>query len=131
VSRSWRAPVIGSNPPPPPTRPLALPPQIAGTSEVKAQIKLKFKNRVPQTLVCVRNFQLSQARTGKLQYKALDSALIGYAVNAATGQKTPVQQSNKCAAMDEMMPGLLDVPRPILEHVVFWCVRRPPDTAQR
>lgn len=50
---------------------------------------------MPQTLVCVRNFQLSQARTGKLQYKALDSALIGYAVNATTGQKQPVQQSNK------------------------------------
>lgn len=53
-------------------------PKIAGTPEVKGQIKLKFKNRVPQTLVCVRNFQVSQAaRTGKLSYKALDSTLIG------------------------------------------------------
>ena len=73
--------------------------QIAGTQEVKAQIKLKFKNRVPQTLVCVRNFQLSLAsRTGKPSYKALDSAIIGYVENPATGEKQSVQQTNKCVS---------------------------------
>jgi hypothetical protein len=56
---------------------------MAGRSEVKAQIKLKFRNRVPQTLVAVRDFQLSQART-KMTYKALDAVVMTYRDNPTT-----------------------------------------------
>ena len=40
--------------------------QMAGKSEVKAQIKLRFTNRVPQTMVCVRNFQVSESQAGEM-----------------------------------------------------------------
>ena len=57
--------------------------QIAGRTEVKAQIKLKFKNRVPQTLVAVRDLQLTQARS-KMVYKALDAVVMTYRENPVT-----------------------------------------------
>ena len=52
-------------------------PKIAGKSEVKGQIKLKFKNRLGQTMVCVRDLQLTQARS-KMTFKALDSVIMTY-----------------------------------------------------
>jgi DNA repair protein RAD50 len=38
-------------------------PKLAGETEVKGQIRLKFKNRVPQTMVCIRSLTCSQARS--------------------------------------------------------------------
>ena len=45
--------------------------------------RLKFRNRVPQTLVAVRDFQLTQAR-GKMVYKALDAVIMTYRTDPET-----------------------------------------------
>ena len=59
-------------------------PKIAGKSEVKGQIKIKFKNRIGQTMVCVRDVQLLQART-KMTFKAL-GACGGLATGGEAGR---------------------------------------------
>lgn len=92
-------------------------PKIAGKSEVKGQIKLKFKNRVPMTMVCVRDLQLTQARS-KMTYRALDAVVMTYKYDAE-GHKTRTSITHKCTEMDRLMPELLGVPKFVLEHVVF------------
>ena len=87
---------------------------------MKAQIKLKFKDRKPQTMVCVRDLQLSQGRT-KMTFKALDTVIMTYQYDAE-GKKDKVSISRKCSEMDKLMPELLGVPKAVLDHVVFWYV---------
>lgn len=81
--------------------------QIAGAPEVKGQIKLKFKNRVNQPLVVVRNLQLSINNKGKSSFKALDSMLVTLVRDPVTGERKRVEQSSKCADTDESLPQLI------------------------
>ena len=93
-------------------------PKIAGRTEVKGQIKLKFKNRVPQTMVCVRDLQVTQTRT-KITFKALEGVLVMYQF-AEDGTRTDkVSITHACTKMDSIMPELLGVPKSVLEHVVL------------
>jgi DNA repair protein RAD50 len=98
-------------------------PKMSHASEVKGQIKLKFKNKINQTMVCVRDLQVSQARS-KYTYKALDATLMMMhtpdgAGAAAGGKKEIVSMSKTTTAMDSLMHELLGVPKAVLEHVVF------------
>lgn len=93
-------------------------PKIAGKSEVKAQIKLKFKNRIPQTMVCVRDLQVTQARS-KMSFKALDAVIMTYKFAEDGVTKEKVSITHRCSEMDRLMPDLLGVPPAVLNHVVF------------
>lgn len=88
-------------------------PKIAGEREVKAQIKLRFKNVNGKPIVCTRSMQLSQKANTK-QMKTLESALQTYSED---GQK--VSQSFRCADLDKEIPELMGVSKPILENVIF------------
>ena len=100
-------------------------PKMSHSQEVKGQIKLKFKNKLGNTMVCQRDLQVSQARS-KYTYKALDATLM--MMNAVEGgaKKEIVSMSKTTTAMDSIMHELLGVPKAVLEHVVFcacvWCV---------
>ncbi|CAM9909678.1 unnamed protein product, partial [Sphacelaria rigidula] len=48
--------------------------QVSGTSEVKANIKLRFSGRDAKVSVVIRSFQLTQKRV-TLQFKALDGVI--------------------------------------------------------
>ena len=78
----------------------------------------QFKNRVPQTMVCVRDLQVTQTKA-KLSFKSLDGVLTmyRYAEDGSTRERTQV--TNSCAKMDQVMPELIGVPRAVLEHVVL------------
>jgi DNA repair protein RAD50 len=96
-------------------------PKMSHASEVKGQIKLKFKNKVNQTMVCQRDLQVSAARA-KYTYKALDATLMMMHApegGAAGGKKEIVSMSKTTTAMDSLMHELLGVPKAVLEHVVF------------
>jgi DNA repair protein RAD50 len=97
-------------------------PVLAGTSEIKGQIKLRFKNRLGATMVCVRDVAVSVARTGKYKFSALDAVLALSAPPAPGGDAAapprPVSISKTTTAMDALMPELLGVPKAVLEHVV-------------
>ncbi|KAK2076466.1 hypothetical protein QBZ16_000991 [Prototheca wickerhamii] len=93
-------------------RPLTL--IVAGETEVKAQIKLRFITGSGQPVVVIRSFQLTQ-RKASMAFKALDNVL--QTVNRATGAREAL--SYRCADIDRVLPGLMGVSAAVLESVVF------------
>ncbi|XP_043719530.1 DNA repair protein RAD50 isoform X1 [Telopea speciosissima] len=89
-------------------------PKVAGETETKAQIKLRFKTAAGKDVVCVRSFQLTQ-KASKMEYKAIESVL--QTINPHTGEK--VCLSYRCADMDREIPALMGISKAILENVIF------------
>ncbi len=88
-------------------------PGITDTTEVKAQIKLRFNNYAGEVNVIARSLQLlKKAKT--MQFKALDGTLK---TKRADGKSFSV--SMKCAELDSHIPQLLSVSPAILENVIF------------
>lgn len=89
-------------------------PKVAGETETKGQIKLRFKTAAGKDVVCIRSFQLTQ-KASKMEFKALESVL--QTINPHTGEK--VCLSYRCADMDREIPALMGVSKAILENVIF------------
>ncbi|XP_057536727.1 DNA repair protein RAD50 [Amaranthus tricolor] len=89
-------------------------PKVAGETETKAQIKLRFKTAAGKDVVCIRSFQLTQ-KASKMEYKAIESVL--QTINPNNGEK--VCLSYRCADMDRQIPALMGVSKAILENVIF------------
>lgn len=89
-------------------------PKVAGETETKGQIKLRFKTAAGKDVVCIRSFQLTQ-KASKMEYKAIESVL--QTINPHTGEK--VCLSYRCADMDREVPALVGVSKAVLENVVF------------
>ncbi|XP_024985051.1 DNA repair protein RAD50 isoform X2 [Cynara cardunculus var. scolymus] len=89
-------------------------PKVAGETETKAQIKLRFKTAAGKEVVCIRSFQLTQ-KASKMEYKAIESVL--QTINPHSGEK--VCLSYRCADMDREIPALMGVSKAILENVIF------------
>lgn len=89
-------------------------PKVAGETETKGQIKLRFKTAAGKDVVCIRSFQLTQ-KAIKMEYKAIESVL--QTINPHTGEK--VCLSYRCADMDREIPALMGVSKAILENVIF------------
>ncbi|KAK2973610.1 hypothetical protein RJ640_027520 [Escallonia rubra] len=88
--------------------------RVAGETETKGQIKLRFKTAAGKDVVCIRSFQLTQ-KASKMEYKAIESVL--QTINPHTGEK--VCLSYRCADMDREIPALMGVSKSILENVIF------------
>lgn len=56
---------------------------MAGETETKGQIKLRFKTAAGKDVVCIRSFQLTQ-KAVKMEYKAIESVL--QTINPHTGE---------------------------------------------
>ncbi|XP_061992720.1 DNA repair protein RAD50 isoform X1 [Rosa rugosa] len=89
-------------------------PKVAGETETKGQIKLRFKTAAGKDVVSIRSFQLTQ-KASKMEYKAIESVL--QTINPHTGEK--VCLSYRCADMDKEIPALMGVSKAILENVIF------------
>lgn len=89
-------------------------PKVAGETEVKAQIKLRFRTAQNAPIVIVRSFQLTQ-KAKALQFKALDQVLQTF--NQETGAKEAI--SYRCADIDRLVPQLMGVSKAVLENVIF------------
>lgn len=76
--------------------------QVAGETEVKAQIKLRIKNSHNVPYVIVRSFSLTQKKTN-MQFKAIDQTVQTY--NRDTQEKEAL--SYKCVDMDRFVPTLM------------------------
>lgn len=61
--------------------------QVAGETETKGQIKLRFKTAAGKDVVCIRSFQLTQ-KASKMEYKAIESVL--QTINPHTGEVTVI-----------------------------------------
>jgi len=90
-------------------------PKVADVTEVKAQIKLRFRDVRRQPCVVTRSFQLAQKSGGKLEKKDLDQVI--QTVDEKTGERVSV--SRKCADINATVPDMMGVSKAILENVVF------------
>ena len=88
--------------------------QLSRETEVKAQIKLKFRNTRGQAMVVTRSLQLTQTRA-KQTLRTLESLLS--TVDPKTGEQVSV--SSRCAQMDSEMPFHLGVSKAVLQNVIF------------
>jgi DNA repair protein RAD50 len=84
------------------------------TTQVKAQVKLRFTSSNSQTMVVVRSMEVTQKKT-QATFKQLDGALRTF--DTMTGER--VTLSHKCSELDKQIPTLLGVSKPILDHVLF------------
>ncbi|PVU87898.1 hypothetical protein BB559_005832 [Furculomyces boomerangus] len=91
-------------------------PKIAGEAEIKAQVKLEFRNVNGKKMVCTRSLQVTQKRTG-ITMQTLEGVLT-IPSDKNTGQEK-VSVSSKCAELDLEMPIQLGISKAILENVIF------------
>ena len=90
-------------------------PKVADVTEVKAQIKLRFRDVRRQPCLVTRSFQLAQKSGGKLEKKDLDQVI--QTLDEKTGERVSV--SRKCADINATVPDMMGVSKAILENVVF------------
>jgi DNA repair protein RAD50 len=88
-------------------------PNVHNSSEVKAQIKLKFTTATGRPAVCTRSFSLVQ-KTTKKEYKAFEAALQTI---DEKGDKTSL--SYKCADLNKLVPEMMHVSTAVLDSVIF------------
>ncbi|ETO79547.1 hypothetical protein F444_05771 [Phytophthora nicotianae P1976] len=88
-------------------------PKIAGTNEVKASIRLRFRNRAGKAMLVHRTYQVRQTKK-TMNFKALDGVIR---VVNELGEK--VSLSHKCGELDQHIPDMLGVSKAILESVIF------------
>lgn len=90
-------------------------PKLSADTEVKAQIRLKFKNVKGQSMVVTRSMQSTIKKNSKLEQKSLEGLLV--TTDPATGEQVSI--STRCAELDAEIPLHLGVSRAVLENVIF------------
>ncbi|GAA5936924.1 hypothetical protein JCM1841_001408 [Sporobolomyces salmonicolor] len=94
-------------------------PTIAGTSEVKAHVKLRFINTRREKMLVERRLMVQKKKTvSGLSMKTLEGT-ISYADEGNVDRKKRQTLSTKCAALDEEIPAQLGVSKAILQNVIF------------
>lgn len=88
-------------------------PKLNNSTETKACIRLRIRNRGGQQMVIQRSIQVLQLKA-KLQFKALDGAIRTMDKNGNT-----ISMGHQCTELDVHVPDLLGVSAAILENVVF------------
>ena len=88
-------------------------PGMTDSSEVKAQVKLRFNNAAGEVNVVSRSLQLTKKKV-KMEFKALEGML-----RIKNNQGGTSSISYKCADLDKQVPLLLGVSPAILENVIF------------
>ena len=89
-------------------------PKLSRETEVKAQIKLKFRNVKSASMVVTRSLQSTQ-KANRLEQKTLEGLLM--TIDPVTGEQVSI--SAKCAELDTEIPAHLGVSRSVLENVIF------------
>ncbi|KAJ3361698.1 DNA repair protein rad50 [Allomyces arbusculus] len=89
-------------------------PKVANETEVKAQVRLKFRNVNGKLMVCTRSMQLTQ-KAKQVQQKTLEAVLE--TKDPVTGER--ISLSTRCADLDAEMPIHLGVSKAILDNVIF------------
>lgn len=88
-------------------------PKMAGSSEVKAMIKLRFADVSGRRTRVIRSMQVTQKKTA-LSFKQLDGVVE---CMDADGNKTSI--THRCTELDSTVPALIGVSKAILESVIF------------
>ncbi|KAG1472956.1 hypothetical protein G6F56_001237 [Rhizopus delemar] len=88
--------------------------KVAGTSEVKAQVKIKFNNIKGERMVCSRSVAVT-LKKNSISQRTIDNSLMRY--DAVTGEAFSL--TSRCADLDAELPLHLGVPKAILDNVIF------------
>jgi DNA repair protein RAD50 len=88
-------------------------PGMTDAAEVKAHIKLLFKNRGGRDCLAVRSLQVTRKKA-KTEFKALEGT-----IRTTNDAGQVVSSSYKCMDMDRLIPENLGVSPAILENVIF------------
>lgn len=88
-------------------------PKVAHERQVKAQIRLQFRDVTNNRMVIQRIMEATQ-KLKKIEMKTLDGVITRYDVN---GEKKSI--GSKCAEIDREMITSLGVSKPVLENVIF------------
>jgi DNA repair protein RAD50 len=88
-------------------------PGMTDTAEVKAHIKLLFKNRGGKDCLAIRSLQVTKKKK-KLEFKALEGV-----IKTTNDDNQQVSLPFRCSDMDRMIPENLGVSPAILENVIF------------
>lgn len=88
-------------------------PTVTDSAEVKANIKLRFRNRAGYPTVVTRSLQVLKKKA-KMEFKALEGV-----IRTTNAQGDKVSSSQKCTDLDKIVPEMLSVSSPILENVIF------------
>lgn len=90
-------------------------PKLSSDTDVKAQIRLKFRNVKGQSMVVTRSMQSTLKKNSKLEQKSLEGLLV--TTDPTTGEQVSI--STRCAELDSEIPLHLGVSRAVLENVIF------------
>ncbi|KAH8924104.1 hypothetical protein BT69DRAFT_109908 [Atractiella rhizophila] len=91
-------------------------PQMAGSKEIKAEVKLRFKNTNGERMIVDRRLQVTKKAT-TYSMKTLEGTL-SYADGGEDASRRRTV-STKCSELDEEIPIQLGVSKSILENVIF------------
>ncbi|KAJ1541065.1 DNA repair protein rad50, partial [Nowakowskiella sp. JEL0078] len=92
-------------------------PKISGETQVKAQVKLRFKSINGKEIVTTRNVTLTQNKTSSTQ-KSLEGVIK--VTDLVTGEVViSASISSRCAELDAEIPMHLGVSTSILDNVIF------------
>lgn len=78
-------------------------PNVTDSTEVKASIKLRFRNKAGFPCVITRSLQVIKKKS-KLTFQAIDGV-----IKTANAQGEKVSSSQKCQDLDKMIPEMLAV----------------------
>ncbi|XP_041462999.1 DNA repair protein RAD50-like [Lytechinus variegatus] len=88
-------------------------PKVAHETEVKAQVKLRFKDKAGKDVVVTRSMVATQ-KVKKIEFKSLEGTILRV---DNFGQKNSI--SSRCAEIDREMVESLGVSKPVLSNVIF------------
>ncbi|KAJ2449121.1 DNA repair protein rad50 [Coemansia sp. RSA 2336] len=89
-------------------------PKLLGENEVKAQVKLRFRDTQQRSMTCVRSMLLTQKKATVTQ-KTLEGVLS----IDDTASKDKNSHSVKNSELDTLLPQYLGVSKAVLENVIF------------
>ncbi|XP_030837044.1 DNA repair protein RAD50 [Strongylocentrotus purpuratus] len=88
-------------------------PKVAHETEVKAQVKLRFKDKAGKDVVVTRSLVATQ-KIKKIEFKSLEGTILRV---DNFGEKHSI--SSRCAEIDREMVESLGVSKPVLSNVIF------------
>ncbi|KAK0549388.1 DNA repair protein rad50 [Tilletia horrida] len=97
-------------------------PKIAQEKEVKAQVRLRFRDPKGEKYNVTRNLQVTTNKSGNLSMSTLEGLLQKESAQqdqVGGKRKRHAAISTKCASLEEEITGLLGVSTPILDNVIF------------
>jgi len=88
-------------------------PKRAGTSKVKAQVKMSFQTPGGRMMLAIHSLEVIQKKNSR-QLKSIDGV-----IRFLSDEGKTVALSRKCADMKKTVPSMLGVSKAILENVIF------------